>query len=91
MKPPRFPDLIQPKDPNHVLYKMVDEFLINGDLKLIRIELNVTAQTVSDVKRGAARSKRVWAKIIEVVMKRKEQQDAFMTYMSKPLPQSQAA
>jgi hypothetical protein len=83
---PKYPHLIQPKDRNHELYALIKEFMASGDKKVIAVELGVQESVVSQVSRGFCRSKRIWQKIIETVMLRKEQQDSFMAYMKKPLP-----
>ena len=75
--------MIQPRDPNHPIYKLINDVLEDGDQKVIYLELNVSQSIVSRVKCGKSRSKRIWNKILEVVKERKKQQDSFVKVMKK--------
>lgn len=77
------PDLIQPKDPNHPLYKIVDEFIIDGDQREIAAKLKINDAVVSNVKRGRERSRRVWDQIIVRVMRRKKEQEKVLSYLQQ--------
>jgi hypothetical protein len=76
--------MTQPKNPNHPVYKLIDEYLIPGDQKIIAVELGIeNPGIVSRVKTGKARSARIWNKIIERVMQRKKEHDQFMKAMKQ--------
>jgi hypothetical protein len=36
----QYPDLIQPKDKDHILYKLLEEYIIDGDQKSIAIQFD---------------------------------------------------
>ena len=78
-----FTDLAQPRDRNDPVYKVIDEFLERADQKIIAAEIGVSKEAVSDVKCGTTRSKRIWNKIIEKVMARMEQREAFLKYAGR--------
>jgi hypothetical protein len=80
MKPP-IP--VQPKDQEDEVYKLVQNYLQPGDRKAIAEKLNVSISAVGQVCRGKDHSKRIWEAIITQVVKRKDQNDAFLKYMSK--------
>lgn len=73
----------QPKDRNDPLYKMIAEFINYGDVKVWAVELDLKSCTVSNAVNGNIRSKKVWDHIMKAVLKRKEQKQIFLEYMSK--------
>jgi hypothetical protein len=86
-----FPDLIQPKDRNDPLYRLLEEYIIDGDNKSIATRLDVNESMVSDVKRGIKRSRRIWDGLVCVMMRRKKERDRVLAYMQTPLAVNKAA
>jgi hypothetical protein len=72
----------QPKDQTDPIYAIVSKYLQHGDQKIIAIELEVSPGLVSSVKHGRIRSKRIWDRIVEVCMNRKDSEERFLQYMS---------
>ncbi len=89
MATPQFHPPIQPDDPTDPLYDLVRKYTkgmnkqIAGDLKLKGI------QAISNVKRGVNKSERIWNKLINVAIKRREQEIEFLKYFNQPLPEKQ--
>lgn len=79
------PDLIQPKDKNHRLYQLLDEYLIHGDEKQIASKLEIAKAVVSNVKTGKIRSRIVWDQLVSLMMARKKERKAVMQYLESPL------
>jgi hypothetical protein len=74
---------VQPRDRADVVYRLIDEYLRPGDQKEVAEKLEVTLVAVNRVCQGNARSERIWEAVITKVIKRKEQKQAFLTYMNK--------
>jgi DNA-binding transcriptional regulator YhcF (GntR family) len=72
----------QPKNPDDQIYQLISEFLNPGDQKVFAVDLNVNPNTVSKVVNGFTRSERIWNHVMKVVLKRKEQKDQFIQYMT---------
>lgn len=76
------PNLIQPKDRNHILYKLLDQYIIGGDEKNIASDLKIkNVSAISNVKTGRCRSARVWDALVTRMMKRKEEEERIVSYM----------
>jgi hypothetical protein len=85
----QYPDLLQPRDKNHPLYQLLDEYIITGDQKQIALKLNVSEPLISDVKNGKQRSRNVWDCLMVIMMRRKKERDRVLAYMG--VQQQQAA
>jgi hypothetical protein len=77
-----YPDVIQPKDKSHILYSLLDQYLVLGDEKSIAISLQVRENSVSGVKIGRDRSARIWDALVSIMMKRKEEEDRIIKYLT---------
>jgi hypothetical protein len=84
------PDLVQPKDRSDELYRLLDEFIIDGDEKQIALDFGINSSVVSDVKKGRCRSRRVWDQLIDIMLRRSQAKKNLLAYMSFPLPQKAA-
>lgn len=77
------PDLVQPKDRTHIMYQLLDQYIIGGDEKEIAADLKIkNVGAVSNVKTGRCRSRRVWDALITRMMKRKNEEERVVAYMT---------
>jgi hypothetical protein len=86
----QYPDLIQPKDKDHILYKLLEEYIIDGDQKSIAIQFDINESVVSDVKHCKSRSRRVFDRLISIMMKRRSEQERIVAHMTTPLSKKAA-
>ncbi len=81
------PDLIQPKDKNDRLYQLLDQFLIDGDNKIIVSKLKVSEASVSNVRNGKTASKRIWDQFMVILQRRMKEKEKLIKYAERLLPQ----
>jgi hypothetical protein len=77
----RIPTPVQPTDKSDNIYTIIKQYTSRGDYKNFAAELGVSLMAVSYVCRGMRRNEKIWNKVIQTVVERKEQRDQFVSYM----------
>jgi hypothetical protein len=74
---------VQPTDKSDDIYSIIKQYTSRGDYKNFAAELGVSLMAVSYVCRGMRRNEKIWNKVIQTVVERKQQKDEFKTYMNE--------
>jgi hypothetical protein len=73
---------VQPSDKSDNIYQLIKQYTSRGDYKVFAEQLGVSLMAVSYVCRGMRRNEKIWTKVIQTVVERKEQKDQFVSYMT---------